>query len=202
MASGGAKRRGRGVVSGVESISASAHRQPLGPVSAQPRPRAGSRLSTDSRLTGARDLLDELRDAASLVAMPARTLLRMVTAVPADVLRIRDIGRVGRGARADLLVIPPSLPGLPCPASPGSPGSPGSDDEPGAALLRTSRHDILLTVVDGRPVVGAPAFESAFQLGRVQTKRVLIDGTLRLADARVADAIARCPIHEPGVQCA
>ena len=162
---------------------------------------AASRLAigTDSRLTGARDLLDELRDAASLVAMPARTLLRMVTAVPADVLRIRDIGRVGRGACADLLVIP-ARPANP--ASPGNPGNPGNDDEAGAALLRTSRNDILLTVVDGRPVVGSPAFESAFQVARVQTKRVLIDGTLRLADARVADAIARCPIREPGVQCA
>jgi cytosine/adenosine deaminase-related metal-dependent hydrolase len=149
---------------------------------------AASRLAigTDSRLTGARDLLDELRDAASLVAMPARTLLRMVTDVPADVLRMRDIGRVARGARADLVVIPAA----------------SSADEPGAALLRTSRHDVLLTVVDGRPVVGSPAFEPAFQVGRVQTKRVLIDGTLRLADATVADAIARCPIREPGVQCA
>ena len=156
---------------------------------------AASRLAigSDSRLTGARDLLDELRDAASLVAMPAGTLLSMVTAVPADVLRMRDIGRVARGARADLLVIP---------SSPSSPSSRGSDDEPGAALLRTSRHEILLTVVDGRPVVGSPAFEPAFQVGRVQTKPVLIDGERRLADARVADAIARCPIREPGVQCA
>src|SRR5262245_40839180 len=156
---------------------------------------AASRLAigTDSRLTGARDLLDELREAASLVALPARTLLGMVTAVPADVLRMRDVGRVERGARGDLLVIP---------ARPARPASSTSADEPEAALLRISRRDILLTVVDGRPVVGSPAFASAFQARRVQTKAMLIDGTLRLADARVAGAIARCPIREPGVQCA
>src|SRR5262245_15929155 len=119
-------------------------------------------IGTDSRLTGAGDLLDEVRVAASLVALPARKLLRMVTTVPADMLRLSDVGRLGRRARADLVVIPTAA------------------DDSGAALLRTARSDIQLTVVGGRPVIGCPVFESAFRAGRVQTKRILIDGVLRL----------------------
>ncbi len=63
-------------------------------------------LGSDSRVTGARDLLDELRAAAALAALTPRELLRMVTTAPADVLRIRDAGRLIPGASADLIVIP------------------------------------------------------------------------------------------------
>lgn len=141
-------------------------------------------IGTDSRLTGAGDLLDELRVAASLVAAPARDLLRMVTVTPADMLRLPDAGRLAPGSRADLLVVPATA------------------DDAGAALLRTARSDILLTVLGGRPVIGAPALESVFRIRRIGTKRVLVDGVLRLSDARVAGSIARCPIREPGVECA
>jgi cytosine/adenosine deaminase-related metal-dependent hydrolase len=99
-------------------------------------------------------------------------------------LRLADAGRLRRGAHADLLVIPKAA------------------DDPGTALLRTARSDIQLTVVGGRPVVGAPELTSAFHAARVQAEPVLIDGVLRLADAKVADSIARSSIREPGVRCA
>jgi hypothetical protein len=141
-------------------------------------------IGTDSRLTGSRDLLDELRVAASLVSVTGRELLRMVTAAPADMLRVPDVGRLVPGAHADLLVIPAAA------------------ADGGAALLKTARRDILLTAVRGEPVIGTPALDSVFRARRVRTRPVRVDGLMRLADARVAASIARCPIREPGVECA
>ncbi len=86
-------------------------------------------LGTDSRLTGSRDLLDEIREAASLAPVTAAELLRMVTSAPAGMLRTPGVGHLAPGACADLVVIPP-----------------GAADA-ASALLGTSRRDILLTVV-------------------------------------------------------
>jgi cytosine/adenosine deaminase-related metal-dependent hydrolase len=138
-------------------------------------------LATDSRLSGARDLLDELRAAASLAPISASELLRMVTSMAADVLKLRRGGRLAPGVYADVVVVP------------------ARKETAGDALLVTSRRDIALVMLGGRPLVAAAAFRPLF---RDTPRPIHIDEVHRLADARLARAIVRCPITEPGVTCA
>lgn len=140
-------------------------------------------LGTDSRVTGARDLLDELRVASSVAAITAHELLRMVTTAPAGILRLADAGRLVPGARADLLVIP------------------AHHDDEAAALLETRRADISLVAVGGRPMVAAPNLAAVFRARGRGARPIVVDGRDRIADARLARAIARCAIREPGVAC-
>ena len=140
-------------------------------------------IGTDSRLTGARDLLDELRVAASLGPLNGRALLRMATRDAATTLKLNGIGRLTPGAYADLIVIPARAP------------------DPGDSLLRISRSDILLVAVGGRPRIASLSLDSVFRARRVRARPLFVDGVMRLADARLAASIARCPIQEPGVEC-
>ena len=139
-------------------------------------------LGSDSRVTGARDLLDELRIAMATIPVDPCDLLRMVTRTPARMLRLRYGGRIEPGVPADLLIVP-------------------AGDDPGAALLATSRRDVLLVTIDGRPVVGSPSFKAVFDARRVATGAIAVDGIERLAARGLARVIAQNPIQEVGVEC-
>jgi cytosine/adenosine deaminase-related metal-dependent hydrolase len=138
-------------------------------------------LGSDSRLTGGRDLLDELHVAATS-RIPAEALLRMVTTAPAKLLKLPDAGRLRVGGAADLVVIPPA----------------GGD--PAESLLRASRRDLQLVVVGGRPLIGAPQMRRLFEARHVRAVTVVIDDRERIAASSLGRAIARCPIDEPGVR--
>ena len=140
-------------------------------------------LGSDSRVTGARDLLEELRVAASLAPVTSDELLRMVTTAPAAMLRVAGVGRLAPGARADLLVIPPKR------------------TDAASALLETSRSGVSLVMIDGRPMVAEPRREDVFAARGDATGRIAVDGVEKIADARLAQMIARSPIREPGVEC-
>jgi len=140
-------------------------------------------LGSDSRVTGARDLLDEMRAAAAAAQVSAHELLRMVTVTPARMLNLPHGGRIEVGEPADLLVAPPL-----------------GEDAP-TALLATTRRDVMLVTIGGDPIVGAPALRAAFGARRTVAQPAVVDGAERLVSARLARAIARCPIEEPGVAC-
>jgi cytosine/adenosine deaminase-related metal-dependent hydrolase len=140
-------------------------------------------LGSDSRVTGARDLLDEIRAAAGAAQVSAHELLRMVTTTPARMLNLPHGGRIEVGEPADLLVVPPL------------------GEDAATALLATTRRDVMLVTIGGDPIVGAPPLRGAFAARRTPVARALVDGTERLVSARLARAIARCPIEEPGVSC-
>jgi cytosine/adenosine deaminase-related metal-dependent hydrolase len=140
-------------------------------------------LGSDSRLTGARDLLDELRAAMSLSTVTPSELLRMVTTAPARLLRLRDAGRLAEGTPADMVIVPAKK---------------GAVAE---TLIQTSRADIALVTIAGRPMVGAPSFAPVFRARATGARPIVVDGVERVAEARLARSIARCPIREPGVEC-
>jgi cytosine/adenosine deaminase-related metal-dependent hydrolase len=141
-------------------------------------------LGTDSRVTGSRDLLDELRAAREAMPVPPDALLGMVTSEAAKLLRQPRAGRLAVGAPADLVVIPPLA------------------EEPGAALLETRRRDVRLVAVDGRPLVGDPDFAAVFQARKVTPRSLRVDAAPKLADSGLVRRIAGCPITEPGVSAA
>jgi cytosine/adenosine deaminase-related metal-dependent hydrolase len=140
-------------------------------------------LGSDSRVTGSRDLLDELRAAHTAASVTPRELMRMVTASAARVLRLAHAGRIDVGAPADFIVLPAAAP------------------EAAQALLLASRRDVSMVVVGGRPMIGAPELRSAFKARGVRASQLAVDGVPRVADADLVAAIKRCPIAEQGVEC-
>jgi cytosine/adenosine deaminase-related metal-dependent hydrolase len=145
--------------------------------------RARVCLGSDSRITGARDLLDELRVARSQTHLAARELFEMVTTRPADLLRLPDAGRIREGAPADLLVIPSAA------------------SDPAEALLQASRSDVSLVTVAGQPLVGSPSMATVFRGRGSRPASIVVDEVSKIADSRLARTIAACPIREPGVTC-
>jgi cytosine/adenosine deaminase-related metal-dependent hydrolase len=141
-------------------------------------------LGTDSRVSGARDLLDELREAARSALLTSGELLGLVTSGPAALLRLTSAGHLTKGRPADLAVLPAHA------------------AAPGAALLGASRRDVRLVMIGGRPLVGEPSMAPAFIARRVGTRTVWVDGVLKLMDASLAGRLATNPIGEPGVVCA
>jgi cytosine/adenosine deaminase-related metal-dependent hydrolase len=107
----------------------------------------------------------------------------MVTETSARILKLPDAGRIAVGLPADLVVLPPSA------------------ATAAATLLATRRRDIALVTLAGRPVVGCPSLSAVFVARRTPAQPVNVDGVERLIGWRLARAIARCPIGEPGVEC-
>jgi cytosine/adenosine deaminase-related metal-dependent hydrolase len=138
-------------------------------------------LGTDSRLTGSRDLLDELRAASESGTVARDALLPMVTSRAADVIRQPQLGRLTAGVPADLVVLPPLA---------------GTVTD---ALLAASRGDVALVLVGGRPMVGSPAFQRLFTTRGSQPQAICVDGVTKLADQQLVGRIRACPIAEPGV---
>jgi cytosine/adenosine deaminase-related metal-dependent hydrolase len=144
-------------------------------------PHVNVALGTDSRITGSRDLLDELRVARDAAPVSAAELLRMVTTGAAALLRQPRLGRLVVGGPADLVVIPPFA------------------DAPGDALLQTTRRDVRLVMVAGRPLVGDPDMAVVFRARRVKLRPLRVDAAPKLADSGLVRRLAGCPIVEPGV---
>ncbi|MDE2051884.1 MAG: amidohydrolase, partial [Gammaproteobacteria bacterium] len=135
-------------------------------------------IGTDSRLTGSRDLLDELRTAARLTAMSSAALECMVTRDAARLLRLADRGIVAPGARADMLVLPAGMP-----------------------LDRVRRSDIRLVMVGGIPLYGDVDFAAALVSGW-RWVEVRVDGRLKFMEASLAERLSRLAASEPGLELA
>jgi len=148
----------------------------------EPASRSSIALGTDSRLSGARDLLEELRDARAAASVEPGDLLRMVTANAASLLRVPEAGRIAPGLPADLIVIPPLA------------------EDPAHALLALDRSRIRLVTVGGRPLVGAPELSSVFAARRVATARAKLDGQARILDGTLARRIRVSSLAEPGLE--
>jgi cytosine/adenosine deaminase-related metal-dependent hydrolase len=144
-------------------------------------PRVNIALGTDARITGSRDLLDELRAARAAAPVSPGELLRMVTTGPAALLRQPKTGRLAVGAPADLVVIPPF------------------ESDPAAALLKTTRRDLRLVMVGGRPMLSDPDLAAVFRARRVRLRPLRVDSAPKLADSGLVRRLAGCPIVEPGV---
>lgn len=134
-------------------------------------------LGTDSTLSAAGDMLDELRAAAACDLWPRARLFELVTATAARVLRIDDgRGSITCGAPADLLFLPACAP------------------NPSEALLSTRSGDIRLVLCGGIPGYGDPCTAPIFQAARRRVSSVRVDGVTKLVPvlfAELADTIGR-----------
>lgn len=136
-------------------------------------------LGTDSRLTGSRDLLEELRVAAACSNLSARELLRMVTGDACSVLRLHDRGALHLGCVADCVIV-------------------RAGDDAHSALLHATRSSLRAVIRNGYPVVADPDFRDWFVRSGVAAVEVRLDGCAKLLDARLAKRAAALP--EPGLE--
>jgi cytosine/adenosine deaminase-related metal-dependent hydrolase len=135
-------------------------------------------LGSDSRLTGSRDLLDELRVAAVHSELTPRELLRLVTADASRVLRMPECGSLDLGQQADCVIVRETT-------------------DPYGTLLDTNRSAIRAVVRGGVPVIADPDFADWFVHCGVATVSVRLDGRPKL----MAESLARSAAIalEPGL---
>ncbi len=138
-------------------------------------------LGTDSRLSGSRDLLEEMQVALSTTLVDARTLFRIVTADAASILRASEIGAIAVGRPADLVVIQ----------------NLGTD--PYSVVSSTDRASLRLVMIGGRPRIGDRDLGHVFEACGVEVVPVILDGRPKMLDAALADPIRRSGIREPGL---
>jgi cytosine/adenosine deaminase-related metal-dependent hydrolase len=138
-------------------------------------------LGTDSRLTGARDLLEELGIAAANSSLTPRALVDLVTIGGAAVLRVPDAGGLQIGQRSDCIIV-------------------RDDGDPFETLLRASRSSVRAVVRRSAPVIADRDFAAWFAHCGVDTVAATLDGQPKLIDRRFArpDVVAL----EPGLEIA
>jgi cytosine/adenosine deaminase-related metal-dependent hydrolase len=133
-------------------------------------------LGTDSRLTGARDLLDELRVAAGLGGLDDRVLEALVTRDSAQLLRLGDRGVLRVGASADILVLPART-----------------------SLAAACRADVRLVLIDGRVRYGERDLADRAGPGP-SWHEVQVDGRAKIMDSRIVARLSRAGAGEAGVE--
>jgi cytosine/adenosine deaminase-related metal-dependent hydrolase len=125
-------------------------------------------LGSDSRLSGARDLLDEMRGIVARGELDSVQLLELVTTRAARILRMPMRGSLASGARADMLIV---------------------EDRGGEArsLTGIDRSQIRAVVRDGVPRIADPDFAEWFAATGMDTVPVTLDGTPKLLARPLAD---------------
>ena len=126
-------------------------------------------LGSDSRLSGARDLLEELRSVVAMSELGARAALALATTDAARILRLPRRGHLAVGAHADLLVV----------------ADRGGDAARSVAGIERSQ--IRAVVRDGVPRIADPDFAGWFDAAGVETVPMTLDGRPKLLEKALAD---------------
>lgn len=137
-------------------------------------------LGSDSRLSGARDLLDELAGVVDRYGLTPAQCLQLVTTRAAQILRMPSRGHLQPGASADMVIVREM----------------GSD--PVRSLVGMERSRIRAVVRDGAPWIADPDFAEWFAASGVETVPVLLDGTPKLLARSLADPALLA--LEPGLE--
>ncbi|HYE85958.1 MAG TPA: amidohydrolase family protein [Vicinamibacterales bacterium] len=138
-------------------------------------------LGSDSRLSGGRDLLDELKAALATRQLSTEGVVRSVTTGAAQLVRVKA-GALEIGRPADLTVIR------------------GSDSCPFDTLISASRADVRLTMIDGQPYVAEPDCARVFEAAMVPASPATLDGSPRIVASWIARHVADMRLQEPGFE--
>ncbi|WP_426688579.1 amidohydrolase family protein [Rhodanobacter ginsengiterrae] len=139
-------------------------------------------LGSDSRLSGARDLLDEMSGIAARGELRAEQLLGLVTSQSARILRLPSSGSLAAGASADLLIVEDR----------------GGNERCG--LVGIERSQIRAVVRHGVPRIADPDFAEWFAVAGMETVPVTLDGKPKLLARPLAEAALVA--LEPGLELA
>lgn len=138
-------------------------------------------LGTDSRLTGARDLLAELGFARQVGLAPADSLRRMVGEDAARLCGLPRQGRLAPGMAADAILLRDD-------------GRPPSEQ-----LCASSRADLRLVLRRGVPVVADPDFGELFAALGLSALRATLDGRPKLVARSLTEPLLAWGLLEPGL---
>jgi cytosine/adenosine deaminase-related metal-dependent hydrolase len=133
-------------------------------------------LGTDSRLSGARDLLEELKIAGAVGSLDEQALQALVTVDAARLLRLTDRGTLKPGACADLVVLPARMP-----------------------LSQAARVDLRMVMLEGRVRYA----DSPYALKADPESRwaaVRVDGVAKVLDEPLAALLSVSSVAEPGLE--
>lgn len=133
-------------------------------------------LGTDSRLSGARDLLDELRIAGELSGLDEAHLLALATRNAARLLRLTDRGSLRAGARADILILPART-----------------------SIMAARRADVRLVMIGGAVRCGDEDCAGATEPGS-QWSSIRVDGRPKVLDTTLAALLRRAGARETGLE--
>lgn len=139
-------------------------------------------LGSDSRLSGSRDLLEEMRWVAGRGELDAAQLLRLVTTDAARILRLPTGGDLAPGVPADLVIVEDR----------------GGD--PMSGLIGIDRRDIRAVVRNGVPRIADPDFAEWFAVAGMDVVPVTLDGKPKLLAAALAEPALLA--LEPGLELA
>ena len=139
-------------------------------------------LGSDSRLSGARDLLEELRVVVDMGALDEREALALATVDAARILRLPRCGHLKAGTQADLLVVVDR----------------GGDAA--RSVVSVERGQIRAVVRDGVPRIADPDFAEWFEAAGVEAVPVMLDGRPKLLARALADPVVLA--LEPGLEFA
>jgi hypothetical protein len=137
-------------------------------------------LGSDSRLSGARDLLDEMSGIAARGELSPDQLLGLVTSQAARILRLPSSGSLAPGAPADMVIVEDR----------------GGDER--CALVGIERSQIRAVVRHGVPCIADTDFAEWFAVAGTETVPVTLDGKPKLLARPLAEAALVA--LEPGLE--
>ncbi len=137
-------------------------------------------LGSDSRLSGAGDLLDELQVAHATRQLSAEGLARTVLTGAARLMKLADAGTIARGAPADLAIIRPTEP------------------DPFETLVSATRDDVRLVMIDGRACVGEIDLLEVFDATGEPAMPAMLHDTPRLVAQWIGARVRQMQLQEPG----
>jgi len=135
-------------------------------------------LGSDSRLSGSRDLLDELHEAHATDMVPAEQVESLVTHASARLLRLTDRGALREGMLADLIILPREMP-----------------------LWEARRADLRCVMLGGKLLCGEAPI-AAQLLHPEHCAQIVVDGRDKVLRREVADQLQRHAADECGVRWA
>jgi cytosine/adenosine deaminase-related metal-dependent hydrolase len=133
-------------------------------------------IGTDSRLSGARDMFDELRVAAQVSGLDDRTLESLATRDGARLLRLTDRGTLRVGARADILILPAAT-----------------------RLAAAKRADVRLVMIEGVARYGDRDLAQR-AAPRAEWAEVRVDGATKSLDGSLAARLSHARACELGLE--
>jgi cytosine/adenosine deaminase-related metal-dependent hydrolase len=142
-------------------------------------------LGSDSRLSGERDLLDEMHIARSAGGLVDCSILKMVGSDAARLLRLSQVGTLQPGAYADLVVMPEGESAL----------GPAHNNKAGGFR----RADVRLVLLSGRARYADTAYASLFAATRIHAEPVWVDGRAKLLEHALVRRLRGCSVGEQGL---
>jgi cytosine/adenosine deaminase-related metal-dependent hydrolase len=142
-------------------------------------------LGSDSRLSGGRDLLTEIKAAASSEQVTAQDIFKQVTINPARMLMIREggAGAISIGSVADLVLLPATTSG-----------------DPYQHLQEIERSQLQLVILAGQPIIASDGLKRVFQATGVAATPVTLDGERRLLASHLYRRLQASKVSEPGLE--